>query len=140
MRVQGLKSRRYSEAVELEYRYAEDTDAAAASGMNASMFKGYLRYIANGGRRRLMLSLLSRTGEPVSVDERDDRFEEGAQFFRNARHRVPKRWCVVVGLTPNARVNRPARVVARTGRLRAIRLEPCDAFVPKNESKRDQDS
>jgi ribonucleoside-diphosphate reductase beta chain len=34
-------------AVELEYRYAEDTMPRGVLGLNASMFKEYLRYIAN---------------------------------------------------------------------------------------------
>jgi ribonucleoside-diphosphate reductase beta chain len=34
-------------AVELEYRYAEDTMPRGVLGLNAPMFKGYLRYIAN---------------------------------------------------------------------------------------------
>ena len=34
-------------AVELEYRYAEDTLPRGVLGLNASMFKGYLRFIAN---------------------------------------------------------------------------------------------
>jgi ribonucleoside-diphosphate reductase beta chain len=34
-------------AVELEYRYAEDTMPRGVLGMNAAMFKEYLRYIAN---------------------------------------------------------------------------------------------
>ena len=37
----------FEQAVELEYRYAEDTMPRGVLGMNASMFKGYLRYIAN---------------------------------------------------------------------------------------------
>ena len=37
----------FVKAVELEYRYAEDTMPRGVLGMNASMFKGYLRYIAN---------------------------------------------------------------------------------------------
>ena len=37
----------FHKAVELEYRYAEDTMPRGVLGMNASMFKGYLRYIAN---------------------------------------------------------------------------------------------
>jgi ribonucleoside-diphosphate reductase beta chain len=37
----------FETAVELEYRYAEDTMPRGVLGMNASMFKGYLRYIAN---------------------------------------------------------------------------------------------
>ena len=35
------------QAVELEYRYAEDTLPRGVLGMNAPMFKEYLRYIAN---------------------------------------------------------------------------------------------
>ena len=41
--------------VELEYRYAEDTMPRGVLGMNASMFKGYLRYIAN--RRATQIGL-----------------------------------------------------------------------------------
>src|SRR5215217_985529 len=37
----------FRRAVELEYRYAEDTMPRGVLGLNASMFKGYLRYIAN---------------------------------------------------------------------------------------------
>jgi len=37
----------FSKAVELEYRYAEDTLPRGVLGLNAPMFKGYLRYIAN---------------------------------------------------------------------------------------------
>ena len=42
-------------AVELEYRYAEDTMPRGVLGMNASMFKGYLRYVAN--RRATQIGL-----------------------------------------------------------------------------------
>ena len=37
----------FARAVELEYRYAEDTMPTGVLGLNAPMFKGYLRYIAN---------------------------------------------------------------------------------------------
>ena len=37
----------FKTAVELEYRYAEDTMPRGVLGLNAAMFKGYLRYIAN---------------------------------------------------------------------------------------------
>jgi len=47
----------FEEAVELEYRYAEDTMPRGVLGMNASMFKGYLRYIAN--RRATQIGLES---------------------------------------------------------------------------------
>ncbi len=45
----------FIKAVELEYRYAEDTMPRGVLGMNASMFKGYLRYIAN--RRATQIGL-----------------------------------------------------------------------------------
>ncbi len=45
----------FAEAVELEYKYAEDTMPRGVLGMNASMFKGYLRYIAN--RRATQIGL-----------------------------------------------------------------------------------
>ena len=45
----------FQTAVELEYRYAEDTMPRGVLGMNASMFKGYLRYIAN--RRATQIGL-----------------------------------------------------------------------------------
>jgi ribonucleoside-diphosphate reductase beta chain len=45
----------FTKAVELEYRYAEDTMPRGVLGMNASMFKGYLRYIAN--RRAVQIGL-----------------------------------------------------------------------------------
>jgi ribonucleoside-diphosphate reductase beta chain len=45
----------FRRAVELEYRYAEDTMPRGVLGMNASMFKGYLRYIAN--RRAMQIGL-----------------------------------------------------------------------------------
>ncbi|PKO44034.1 MAG: ribonucleotide-diphosphate reductase subunit beta [Betaproteobacteria bacterium HGW-Betaproteobacteria-3] len=45
----------FAKAVELEYKYAEDTMPRGVLGMNASMFKGYLRYIAN--RRATQIGL-----------------------------------------------------------------------------------
>jgi ribonucleoside-diphosphate reductase beta chain len=45
----------FLEAVDLEYRYAEDTMPRGVLGLNASMFKGYLRYIAN--RRATQIGL-----------------------------------------------------------------------------------
>ena len=45
----------FEQAVALEYRYAEDTMPRGVLGMNASMFKGYLRYIAN--RRAAQIGL-----------------------------------------------------------------------------------
>jgi ribonucleoside-diphosphate reductase beta chain len=45
----------FLKAVDLEYRYAEDTMPRGVLGLNASMFKGYLRYIAN--RRAVQIGL-----------------------------------------------------------------------------------
>jgi ribonucleoside-diphosphate reductase beta chain len=45
----------FMQAVELEYRYAEDTMPRGVLGLNASMFKGYLRFIAN--RRATQIGL-----------------------------------------------------------------------------------
>lgn len=45
----------FLQAVELEYRYAEDTMPRGVLGLNAPMFKGYLRFIAN--RRAVQIGL-----------------------------------------------------------------------------------
>ena len=45
----------FEQAVELEYRYAEDTMPRGVLGLNAPMFKGYLRYICN--RRCMQIGL-----------------------------------------------------------------------------------
>ena len=72
-RVQGRDQGPVLKAVELEYKYAEDTMPRGVLGMNASMFKGYLRYIAN--RRATQIGLeaaVPQRGKPLPVDERDD--------------------------------------------------------------------
>jgi ribonucleoside-diphosphate reductase beta chain len=45
----------FNKAVELEYRYAEDTMPRGVLGLNAGMFKEYLRFVAN--RRALQIGL-----------------------------------------------------------------------------------
>ena len=45
----------FLQAVDLEYRYAEDTMPRGVLGLNAPMFKGYLRFIAN--RRAVQIGL-----------------------------------------------------------------------------------
>jgi ribonucleoside-diphosphate reductase beta chain len=52
----------FEKAVQLEYRYAEDTMPRGVLGLNANMFKGYLRYIAN--RRATQIGL-----EPLFPNE-----------------------------------------------------------------------
>jgi ribonucleoside-diphosphate reductase beta chain len=48
----------FMKAVDLEYRYAEDTMPRGVLGLNASMFKGYLRYIANRRAQQIGLEAL----------------------------------------------------------------------------------
>ena len=48
----------FRRAVELEYAYAEDTMPRGVLGMNASMFKGYLRFIANRRAQQIGLDPL----------------------------------------------------------------------------------
>jgi ribonucleoside-diphosphate reductase beta chain len=45
-------------AVELEYRYAEDTMPRGVLGLNAPMFKGYLRFIANRRAQQIGLDVM----------------------------------------------------------------------------------
>jgi ribonucleoside-diphosphate reductase beta chain len=52
----------FGQAVDLEYRYAEDTMPRGVLGLNAAMFKGYLRFIAN--RRAQQIGL-----EPLYADQ-----------------------------------------------------------------------
>ncbi|MGH8681867.1 MAG: ribonucleotide-diphosphate reductase subunit beta [Burkholderiales bacterium] len=52
--VQGL----LRQAVELEYRYAEDTMPRGVLGLNAPMFKEYLRFIANRRCQQIGVELL----------------------------------------------------------------------------------
>jgi ribonucleoside-diphosphate reductase beta chain len=52
----------FAQAVDLEYRYAEDTMPRGVLGLNAAMFMGYLRYIAN--RRAQQIGL-----EPLYADQ-----------------------------------------------------------------------
>jgi ribonucleoside-diphosphate reductase beta chain len=46
------------EAVELEYRYAEDTMPRGVLGLNAAMFKEYLRFIANRRMQQIGIDAL----------------------------------------------------------------------------------
>ncbi|CAB3777459.1 ribonucleotide-diphosphate reductase subunit beta [Pararobbsia alpina] len=48
----------FQQAVELEYRYAEDTMPRGVLGLNASMFKSYLRFIANRRCQQIGLDAL----------------------------------------------------------------------------------
>ncbi len=48
----------FKQAVDLEYAYAEDTMPRGVLGLNASMFKGYLRYIANRRAQQIGLDAL----------------------------------------------------------------------------------
>src|SRR5256886_17535342 len=48
----------FGRAVELEYRYAEDTMPRGVLGLNAPMFKEHLRFIANRGCKQIGLDAL----------------------------------------------------------------------------------
>ena len=48
----------FHEAVSLEYRYAEDTMPRGVLGLNSSMFKTYLRFIANRRAQQIGLPKL----------------------------------------------------------------------------------
>ena len=53
----------FNQAVELEYRYAEDTMPRGVLGLNAPMFKGYLRFIANRRAQQIGLEPIFATEE-----------------------------------------------------------------------------
>jgi ribonucleoside-diphosphate reductase beta chain len=53
----------FHKAVQLEYAYAEDTMPRGVLGLNASMFKGYLRYIANRRAQQIGLDALFESEE-----------------------------------------------------------------------------
>ena len=91
----------FRKAVELEYRYAEDTMPRGVLGLNAPMFKEYLRFIANRRCQQIGLDRSTRARQPVPVDERDDRPQEGEQLLRDAGHRVPDRRRAELGLAAN---------------------------------------
>ncbi|MGE5666060.1 MAG: ribonucleotide-diphosphate reductase subunit beta [Betaproteobacteria bacterium] len=48
----------FRQAVDLEYAYAEDTMPRGVLGLNASMFKGYLRFIANRRAQQIGIEAL----------------------------------------------------------------------------------
>ena len=48
----------FKQAVELEYAYAEDTMPRGVLGLNAPMFKGYLRFIANRRAQQIGIDVL----------------------------------------------------------------------------------
>ena len=79
-------------AVKLGYRYAEDLAPRGVLGLATPMFKEYLRFIANRRCQQIGVEqLYPGAANPVSVDERDDRSQEGTQFLRDPCDRVPDR-------------------------------------------------
>jgi ribonucleoside-diphosphate reductase beta chain len=53
----------FRKAVELEYRYAEDTMPRGVLGLNSAMFKEYLRFIANRRAQQIGLDVLYQGAE-----------------------------------------------------------------------------
>ena len=85
--------------VDLEYAYAEDTMPRGVLGLNAPMFKEYLRFIANRRCQQIGLDAAVRQGrQPVPVDGGDDRPEEGEELLRDPGDRVPDRRRAELGL------------------------------------------
>ena len=94
----------FEKAVELEYRYAEDTMPRGVLGMNASHVQGLPALHRQPARHADRPGgPVPERGEPVPLDERDDRPEEGAQLLRDPCHRLPDRRCAGVGLMTQVR-------------------------------------
>ena len=97
--------------VELEYRYAEDTMPRGVLGLNAAHVQGIPALHrqpplpADRARRDV-----PRRHQPVPLDGRDDRPEEGEELLRDARHGVSDGRGVELGLT-GMRHGRKCRVV-----------------------------
>ena len=90
----------FLKAVDLEYRYAEDTMPRGVLGLNASMFKGYLRFIANRRATQIGLDELFPNEEnpfPWMSEMIDP--EEGAQLLRDPRDRISVGRRPVLGLS-----------------------------------------
>jgi len=72
----------FEEAVELEYRYAEDTMPSGVLGMNASVFKRYLRYSINRRATQIGLeTLFPNDGNPFPWMSEMIDLEKERNFF-----------------------------------------------------------
>jgi len=79
----------FRKGVDLEYAYAEDTMPRGVLGMNAPVFKDYLRFIANRRSQQIGLDTFLPWGQlSISVDVRTDRSQEGEEFFRDYGRRL----------------------------------------------------
>jgi ribonucleotide reductase beta subunit family protein with ferritin-like domain len=70
--------------VELEYKYAEDTMPRGVLGLNAPMFKEYLRLHRQSRCQQIGSIRCSRRPTTRSVDGGDDRSQEGEELLRDA--------------------------------------------------------
>jgi ribonucleoside-diphosphate reductase beta chain len=85
--------------VELEYRYAEDTMPRGVLGLNAPMFKEYLRFVANRRCQQIGLdAMYPGANNPFPWMAENDRPEEGKELLRNASDRVPDGRCAELGM------------------------------------------
>src|SRR5690606_29765443 len=65
-------------------------------------------------------AIVSRQQQPLPMDERDDRPEEGEELLRDAGHRIPDRRSAVLGLSLE-------RALRRARRQPAPVIEECKA-------------
>ena len=97
-------------AVELEYRYAEDTMPRGVLGLNASMFKGYLRYIANRRATQIGLEALFPNEEnPFPWMSEMIDLKKERNFFETRVIEYQIRWRAVLGLKPARRAQSAGR-------------------------------
>ena len=98
----------FQKAVELEYRYAEDTMPRGVLGLNASMFKGYLRYIANRRATQIGLEALFPNEEnPFPWMSEMIDLKKERNFFETRVIEYQTRWRAVLGLrsAPSAKLD-----------------------------------
>src|SRR5476651_308471 len=88
----------FLKAVDLEYAYAEDTMPRGVLGLNAPMFKGYLRFIANPRAQQIGSEPMFAQEEhpvPWMSEMLDMKKERNLLYSRVTEY--PDRWRVELG-------------------------------------------
>ena len=108
----------FLKAVELEYRYAEDTMPRGVLGMNASMFKGYLRYIANRRATQIGLEALFPNEEnPFPWMSEMIDLKKERNFFETRVIEYQIGWRAVAGIERPPRAAAPGHVRDQDSRI-----------------------